>query len=763
MIHETSLSRIGNTPLVEISKLNPYPGVRILAKIESVNPGGSIKDRVALAMIEAAEKSGELTPDKIILEATSGNTGVGLAMVAAIKGYRIKLLMPETASEERKMIMRAYGADIQLTPGRLATDGAIEEAYRLARKEPDKYVLMDQYNNPASIQAHCSGTAQEIWDQTEGMVTHAVSAMGTTGTVMGLAKRLGELNPEIVVAGVEPYAGHKIQGLKNMHESYPPGIYDKKQLGLILHVDDNEAFDLCRKLASEEGIFSGMSTGAALGGALKLASTLKSGLIVAIFPDSGERYLSTPLFASKAQRGVRVFNVATGRKKALAAESELGLFTIGPSLDNHESLDAWRRIVLLDVLARFRRSRGLPAKVVVGLADLDDRTLAAARERGLSREKYAQGVKDEILERALQLGIGRDMEFPLASASVDSSLDVCRRLLAKGLAYEKLRSVYFDVFRDQRYGELNIMDVDKLSAGKTVDLDDYVKDNPRDFTLLKRASLLDLKRGEVVETEWGNVRPSWFLQHAAVALDYLDDISLFLAGETHRFPHMDNLRALWSVAGKELDAWMVEQPVFSENGESMTYAHALELAGGEKALRMWLLSSSYRKTLAATENGLAMWARNWKRIQEGAVQLIMAQDAPGEDVSEEVEQAVFDLKAGLSGAVEDDLSMQHFWPVLFKFVKDANGLCAKGRLSGAAARACLKQLRAVDMILGILDEERMPVPVSQLPEDVFALVGEREEARKSKDFDKSDELRDRILDAGWRVEDAPGGARIFRV
>ncbi len=762
MIHNTSLSRIGNTPLVEITKLNPYPGVRILAKIESVNPGGSIKDRVALAMIEAAEESGELTPDKTILEATSGNTGVGLAMVAAIKGYRIKLLMPETASEERKMIMRAYGADIQLTPGRLATDGAIEAAYRMAREEPDKYVLVDQYNNPASILAHCKGTAQEIWDQTEGKVTHAVSAMGTTGTVMGLAKRLRELNPDIVVVGVEPYAGHKIQGLKNMHESYPPGIYDKKQLSAVLHVDDNEAFDLCRKLASEEGILGGMSTGAALGGALKLASTLKSGLIVAIFPDSGERYLSTSLFATKAQRGVRVYNVATGRKKALASESELGLFTIGPSLDNHESLDAWRRIVLLDVLARFRRSRGLPAKVVVGLADLDDRTLAAARDKGLSREDYAQGIRADILERAAQLGIDGDTVFPLASQSVDASLDICRKLLAKGLAYEKLRSVYFDVFRDQRYGELNLMDVDKLSAGKTVDLDDYVKDNPRDFTLLKRASLLDLKRGEVVETEWGNVRPSWFLQHAAVALDSLSGISLFLAGETHRFPHMDNLRALWSVAGKELEAWMVEQPVFSESGDSMTYVRALEQAGGEKALRMWLLSSSYRKTLAATEKGLEMWARNWKRVQEGAAQLVLAQDAPGEDVSEEVEQAVFDLKAGLSGAVEDDLSMQHFWPVLFKFVKDVNGLCAKGRLSGAAAKACLKQLRAVDLILGILDEKRMPVPVSELPEDVQALVREREEARKGKDFAKSDQLRDRILDAGWRVEDSSTGARLFR-
>ena len=231
------LALIGNTPLVEIRHLNPNPNVKVLAKIECQNPGGSIKDRVAAAMIEAAEKSGELTRDKIIIEATSGNTGVGLAMVAAIKGYRIKLLMPETASEERKMIMAAYGAELELTPGRLATDGAIEQAYRYAREEPDKYVLMDQYNNLASIDAHYNGTGREIWEQTNGTVTHCVMTLGTSGTAMGVAKRLHH-EGDVFVAGVEPYAGHKIQGLKNMLESYPPGIYDKSALDEILHVED---------------------------------------------------------------------------------------------------------------------------------------------------------------------------------------------------------------------------------------------------------------------------------------------------------------------------------------------------------------------------------------------------------------------------------------------------------------------------------------------------------------------------------------------
>jgi cystathionine beta-synthase len=271
MMHETILSLVGSTPLVRINRLNPSSHRVIVAgKLEAQNPGGSIKDRVAMAMIEAAERSKELTPDKTIIEATSGNTGIGLAMVCAVKGYRLKLLMPSSASEERKRIMQAYGAEIVLTPGHLGTDGAIEESYRLAREEPEHYVLMDQFNNPASIEAHYRGTAQEIWDQTEGMVTHVVSCLGTSGTAMGLVGRLKELNPAIKILAVEPYEGHRIQGLKNMRESYPPGIFDKSILDEIIHVEDEDAFSMCRRAAREEGLFIGMSSGAALAGALQV-------------------------------------------------------------------------------------------------------------------------------------------------------------------------------------------------------------------------------------------------------------------------------------------------------------------------------------------------------------------------------------------------------------------------------------------------------------------------------------------------------------
>ena len=753
------LELIGDTPLVEIRHLNPNPNVRILAKIESRNPGGSIKDRVAAAMIEAAEASGELTRDKIIIEATSGNTGVGLAMVAAIKGYRIKLLMPETASEERKMIMAAYGAELELTPGHLATDGAIEQAYRYAREEPDKYVLMDQYNNPASIRAHYMGTGLEIWNQTGGAVTHCVMTLGTSGTAMGIAKRLHEMG-DVYVAAVEPYAGHKIQGLKNMLESYPPGIYDKHALDEVLHVEDEDAFDNCRKLAREEGIFAGMSSGAALGGALQLAARLDKGLIVVVFPDSGERYLSTHLYRRQSGSGVTVFDMATGADKMLETGAGLGAYTMGPSLDNPDGLDSWRRLALLDVFVRHLAGRGVKVAGVAGLTDMDDRTLAAAREAGTDRASFAADLREAILERGRAMGLSETLHFPLSSSANETALNLCRKLLGKGLAYEKLRSVYFDVFRDKRYGEIGTVDLDKVSGGRTVDLDAYVKDNPLDFTLLKRASLMDLKRGEVLETQWGNVRPSWFLQHAAMALDEAGRTDVMIGSDNHRFPHLENLRAIWSTAGREVQAWLVCQQTSDAEGE--TLATVAEKLGGFRAARLWLLSAATRKTLCASGENLSMWARNWRRIQEGAVALTLALDARGDTVSTDVEQAVFDLKAAFKTALDDGLKLHRFWPALFRFVKQVNHWTATGELTGAAARACLAEVRAMDAVLGILDPAQMPVPLSDLPAEVQDMVADRQKAREAKDFGLSDELRDKIAGAGFRVEDTAGAPRVFK-
>jgi len=295
-MNHSILGAIGNTPLVEVKNLNPNPKVRVLAKLEYFNPGGSTKDRPALFMIEAGEKSGELSADKKVIEATSGNTGIGLAFVCSVKGYELLLIMSDAVSVERQQILKARGAEILLTPGHLGTDGAIEEMYRLVRENPEKYYMTDQYSNEANWKAHYHGTAEEILKQTDGKVSMLVATMGTTGTLMGISRRFREYDPDIQIVGVEPYLGHKIQGLKNMKEAYCPEIYEKKRLDKKVNIEDEAAFQMTRLLAKEEGIFVGMSSGAAMVIALKEAEKMDEGTIVAVLADGGERYLSTPLF-----------------------------------------------------------------------------------------------------------------------------------------------------------------------------------------------------------------------------------------------------------------------------------------------------------------------------------------------------------------------------------------------------------------------------------------------------------------------------------
>lgn len=291
------LELIGNTPLVRINRLAGKNDAIVLAKLEKQNIGGSVKDRIAKKMIEQAEKDGLLDKKKIIIEPTSGNTGIGLAIVAAVKGYKIIFVMSEAVSDERKKILKAFGADFILTQKEKGTDGAIELAYDMAKKEPEKYFLPDQFNNPANVLAHYETTAEEIWRDTGGKVDMIVAAMGTTGTVIGTGKRLKELNSKIIVVGVEPYLGHKLQGMKSLKEAYRPGIYNRKFIDEKIFIKDEDAFKAARELALKEGILVGMSSGAVMHVALQKAKELGEGkTIVAILPDTGERYLTTDLF-----------------------------------------------------------------------------------------------------------------------------------------------------------------------------------------------------------------------------------------------------------------------------------------------------------------------------------------------------------------------------------------------------------------------------------------------------------------------------------
>lgn len=294
-----ALSLVGNTPLIQIKQIaaNLSPGVTIYAKAEWLNPGGSIKDRPALRMIEEGERAGLLTRDKTILEATSGNTGIALAMIGAIKGYRVELAIPENVSKERRIILRGYGAKIHWSDPMEGSDGAIRLANKIQAVAPDKYFRPDQYGNPECWRAHYLSTGPEIWEQTKGSITHFVAALGTSGTVMGTGRFLKERNPKIQIVAMEPEEFHGIEGLKNMATSIVPAIYDPKVHDRKLVVATEQAYDMERRIAAEEGMFVGQSAGANLWGALKIAAEITEGLIVCIFCDSGDKYLSTQVWA----------------------------------------------------------------------------------------------------------------------------------------------------------------------------------------------------------------------------------------------------------------------------------------------------------------------------------------------------------------------------------------------------------------------------------------------------------------------------------
>ncbi|WP_429235020.1 cysteine synthase CysM [Aeromonas salmonicida] len=288
---------IGNTPLLALRRINPWPDVTLLVKLEGNNPAGSVKDRPALNLIRAAEVSGKLRAGARLIEATSGNTGIALAMVAAARGYRMRLIMPRTMSQERRDAMQAYGAELVLV------ENGMEEArdLALAMEASGEGLVLDQFNNPANPDAHYQSTGPEIWRQSEGAVTHFVSAMGTTGTIMGVSRYLKEQNPAVQVIGLQPAEGSQIPGIRRWPAAYLPAIFEPQRVDRVLDVTQEEALVMMRRLAREEGICCGVSSGGAVAGALRVAAEIKQGVVVAIICDRGDRYLSTGVFTPPEQ------------------------------------------------------------------------------------------------------------------------------------------------------------------------------------------------------------------------------------------------------------------------------------------------------------------------------------------------------------------------------------------------------------------------------------------------------------------------------
>lgn len=290
------LETVGGTPLIKINRLVNKEDVTVLAKIEGTNPTGSIKDRIALRMIQQAEAEGDLTRDKTIIEPTSGNTGIALAMIATVRGYKLEIVMSAAVSVERQKMIKAFGATVTLTEADKGTDGAIQKARQLVAENPDKYFMPDQFSSHYNKLAHYATTAEEIWKETGGRLDYVVSSIGTSGTIMGIGKNLKEKNKNIRIVCAHPEKGHYIQGLKNMEEAIVPSIYEQDQIDETIMVETEVAFEWARRIVKEEGIFVGMSSGAAMYAANEVIKKIDKGLIVVIFPDRGEKYLSTKLF-----------------------------------------------------------------------------------------------------------------------------------------------------------------------------------------------------------------------------------------------------------------------------------------------------------------------------------------------------------------------------------------------------------------------------------------------------------------------------------
>jgi cysteine synthase B len=285
---------IGNTPLVELNHINPNPKVKLLAKLEGHNPGGSVKDRAAFGLIQGGIESGLIKPDSKLIEATSGNTGIALAMIARLHNLHIELVMPENSTRERVLSMRAFGAVVTLTPAEGSMEAAID--YARNKVENEGYIMLDQFGNQNNPNMHYKTTGPEIWRDTEGQVTHFVSAMGTTGTIMGVSRYLKEQNPNVTIVGAQPADGAKIPGIRKWPEEYLPKIFDKSRVDQIVEVAEDEAKEMTKRLAREEGVFAGMSSGGSVTAALKIIPNLESGVVVCIICDRGDKYLSTDLF-----------------------------------------------------------------------------------------------------------------------------------------------------------------------------------------------------------------------------------------------------------------------------------------------------------------------------------------------------------------------------------------------------------------------------------------------------------------------------------
>jgi cysteinyl-tRNA synthetase len=499
-----------------------------------------------------------------------------------------------------------------------------------------------------------------------------------------------------------------------------------------------------------------MSSGAAMVTAIEEARRLERGTLVVVLPDGGERYLSTSVFDVREPVKLRLFNTRSRRKEAFEplTPGKVGMYTCGPTAHAPMQIGEGRRFVFADLLHRYLEYRGYAVRHIMNITDLDDKTIRGSEAVGQALTAFTDAQIEGVKADLAALRIKRADNYPRSSQHLDVMVNLAEQLASKGYAYEKLRSLYFNIARAKGYGQFSGVDLNKIRLGATVDLDEYEKDNPRDFTLLKRARLNELKRGIYTKTDWGNVRPSWHLQCTAMAMHHLGQrYDIHTAGRELLFPHHENCIAIaTAVTGHaaanywvHCDRVLLDGKSVDEKTNALSVRGLLESGWKGRELRFWLLGSHYRKAVTFSNERLRHARAALHRLDTAVGELMAHQ---GGQPYAELDQLRYDIKQGFTTAMDDDLNISAALAAIFKNVRKINQLRQRGRIDAAGAAEVLKTFRQIDTVLRIFNFK----PEGHPPE-VQALIDQREAARMEGDWAMADALRERLTEMGITLRD----------
>jgi cysteinyl-tRNA synthetase len=542
-----------------------------------------------------------------------------------------------------------------------------------------------------------------------------------------------------------------------MKEAYCPEIFEKERLDQKLNVADEDAYEMARRLAREEGIFVGMSSGAAMVGACSVAAQMASGTLVVLFPDNGERYLSTSLFAVREEISLKLFNGLSRQKEVFEPRTPgtVCIYSCGPTAHTRIHLGELRRIVFADLLCRYLGSRGYEVNHFTDINDLDDKAIRGSGKADVDLKEFTEANISQFKEDLSVLGIGPASSYARASEHIDDMVALAEKLVQKGVAYEKLRSLYFDISRLEDYGKLSGIDVDKIKIGATVDLENYEKQNPRDFTLFKRSKLSELKRGIFTKTPWGNVRPSWHIKSAAMSMKYLGEcFDIHTSSRDLVFPHHENENAIAVAAtGKPLakfwvhcDRVLIGGKKLDEKSAGLTIADLQNLGYSGRVIRFWLVSSHYRKPISFSKKRLDDARRALERLDRCVYNLRCVKHGRPYP---ELEQLLYDLKNGFTSAMDDDLNISAALATVFTIVKKVNILMLKKELHPEDASKLVEGFHRVGIVLNLFDS----ADDDHVDPEVRRLLSRRDKARSEKNWKLADKIREDLRALGIQVQD----------